>query len=89
MAEDLFHFLVVFDHERGELVGGIREFREAPAATEAYSWAEREYEDRPHIEVVLLGSDSIETLERTHPNYFPRKGASLATRVDRYLEAIP
>ena len=31
---------------------------------------EREHGDEPNIEIVLVGSDSIETVHRTHGNYF-------------------
>ncbi|MEX0868215.1 MAG: hypothetical protein WD011_00950 [Nitriliruptoraceae bacterium] len=90
MAEHLLHFLVVFDHDRRQLVGEIRTFLQAPEAIEAYSAAEREYEGQPRIEVVLLGSDSIETLQRTHPNYFPENGpTAFSSRVAQYLEPIP
>jgi len=63
------HFLVVYDipaakadvvHFGADYVGAL----------EAYEEAEKTHRDDPNTEVVLLGSDSAETLERTHSSYF-------------------
>jgi hypothetical protein len=43
---------------------------------------EREYEGRVDMEIVLIGSDSLETVQRTHANYFSRPAAS------KYLEGL-
>jgi hypothetical protein len=86
-AAPLHHFLIVFDHDRGELLGAIQTFDDALTATEAYTATERRHSDDDRVEVVLLGSDSIETVRRTHPNYFSG-GTSLSDRIDRYLENI-
>jgi hypothetical protein len=52
----------------------LRHFENATAAdiTAAiyYNEAEKVHRDDPNTEVVLLGSDSAETLERTHSSYF-------------------
>lgn len=66
---DLKHFLLVFDHARGELVL-CDPFDDVEAALRAYSAAEREHEANGQLEIVLIGSDSIETVKRTHSNYF-------------------
>lgn len=63
------HFLLVFDHAAGELIEN-QEFSDGDAAVAAYASKEREYEDRRLIEVVLLGSDSLDTVKLTHANYF-------------------
>jgi len=64
------HFLLVFDHDAGMLVE-TRDFgRDADRAVEAYTEKEREFADRPRVEVVLIGSDSLDTIRRTHANYF-------------------
>jgi hypothetical protein len=39
-------------------------------ALHAYDAAERHFAVQEHIEVVLIGSDSLDTLRRTHANYF-------------------
>ena len=65
----LVHFLLVYNGpmrtlERSEL------FEDVDAALGAYALAEDEYRGRNDAEVVLLGSDSLETLKRTHGHYF-------------------
>jgi len=64
------HFLLVFDHARGELVE-IEEFgTDASKAIEAYDAKERGLLSDTRMEVVLIGSDSLETIRTTHANYF-------------------
>lgn len=65
------HFLLVFDHARAELVD-LQEFgTNASAAMEAYAAKEREHLNAGDtIEIVLIGSDSLETVQLTHANYF-------------------
>ena len=70
MSEPIQHFLLVFDHERGELVE-LQEFgRDSEAAVAAYAAKERELAEHRFVEIVLIGSDSIETVRLTHANYF-------------------
>jgi hypothetical protein len=66
----LFHFLLVYDHKREALVGDPRQFKNADEAASAYAELEREHRDDPNVEIVLVGADSIETIKRTHGNYF-------------------
>jgi hypothetical protein len=60
---------MVFDHRRGELTR-CDAFSDASKALRAYSAEEREHERDDFLEIVLVGSDSIETVRRTHSNYF-------------------
>lgn len=69
MAEGLHHYLLVFDHVRGELVHH-ESFDDAERAMERYSEMEQEHDKGDRVEVVLIGSDSFETVKRTHANYF-------------------
>ncbi len=69
MTRRLHHFLLVFDHQAGKLVHQ-EEFTNAPEAIRAYSDMELKHLDERGIEVVLIGSDSLETIRRTHANYF-------------------
>jgi len=64
------HFLLVFDHERGELVRTEEFGEDSESAVAAYARTEEEYRDQPRIEIVLIGSDSLETVRLTHGNYF-------------------
>ena len=63
------HFLVIYDIAHA-LAHVDRFEKNYEAALAAYAEAEARYRDDDGIEVVLLGSDSIETLERTHSSYF-------------------
>ena len=65
----LIHFLLVCDHDEGRLVD-VRQFNDPDEAGAAYSATEREYEQRQAIEIVLIGSESWETVQLTHANYF-------------------
>lgn len=63
------HFLVVYDIPNG--LAHVDSFgRDYDAALTAYAQAEADHRDDNDVEVVLLGSDSIATLERTHSSYF-------------------
>lgn len=59
----------MYDHGQRQLVLQ-REFDDAVEAATAYADLEREYHGTPNLEVVLVGSDSIETVRKTHGNYF-------------------
>ncbi len=63
------HFLIAYDHDACEQVRYV-EFTNSRRAVEAYFDMEREFEDQPRVEVVLLGADSVDALHVTHPNYF-------------------
>lgn len=63
------YFILVYD-VRSRAVE-IREFDHSYAvAADAYSEMEQAHRDDEHIEVVLLGADSIETIHKTHSHYF-------------------
>jgi hypothetical protein len=63
------HFLVIYDIRNG--LAHVDSFdRDYDAALAAYSEAEEAHRNDSNVEVVLLGSDSIDTLERTHSSYF-------------------
>jgi hypothetical protein len=76
------HFLLIFDHSQDKLVSADS-FKSAAEALQAYSKAEREHAEAKNLEIVLIGSDSIETVQRTHANYFEGKKAK-----SKYLVGI-
>lgn len=83
MTQTILHFLLVFDHERGELIE-MREFGDdADAAVAAYSDKEQEFQGRERVEIVLVGSDSLDTVRLTHANYFDG-----SVTVSKYLAGI-
>ena len=67
---ELSQFLIVFDHEQGALHQDVAVFAVAAEALRAYDAAERHFAEQEHIEVVLIGSDSLDTVRRTHANHF-------------------
>ena len=82
-SNDIRHFLLVFDHEQGRLVD-LQEFgTDGVTAVAAYSAKENELEGQKLIEIVLIGSDSIDTVKLTHANYFDG-----SVSVSKYLAGI-
>lgn len=78
-VEDLNHFLVVYRISLAK--AEVRPFgHDYESAVNAYNEAEAEHRETPDVEVVLLGSDSLETLKRTHSSYF-----ELAERIDQVV----
>lgn len=64
------HFILVFDRRAGHLLNQHDFGVEAKAAVGKYEELEEQYRDCPHMDIVLVGSDSIETVKVTHANYF-------------------
>jgi hypothetical protein len=70
MSDPIQHFLLVFDHGAGHLAEEIHFGSDGDRAVQAYAAKEREYTGKRDVEIVLIGSDSIETVRITHANYF-------------------
>lgn len=70
MNREIQHFLLVFDHEAGQLIETVDFGTNGEAAVAAYSAKEKELKEHKLFEIVLIGSDSIETVKLTHANYF-------------------
>jgi hypothetical protein len=85
MSEPIQHFLIIFDHAAGRLVD-VEEFGSNSAkAVAAYSAKEKELQGRDMIEIVLIGSDSLDTVKLTHANYFDE---SVALSKSKYLVGV-
>jgi hypothetical protein len=69
MTTKLVHFLLVFDHAEGRLVHQ-QPYDASEVAVKAYFEMEQRHRDDANIEIVLIGSDSIDTVRMTHANYF-------------------
>ncbi len=74
------HFLLVFDHSRGELIELAEFGDDGDRAVARYAEKEQEYQGRKDIDIVLVGSDSLETVRLTPANYFNGTAA-----ISRYL----
>lgn len=65
------HFILVFDHSKGRLTDNPLQFGEdSKNALAKYSELEREFRDNSNMDIVLIGSDSLDTVKVTHANYF-------------------
>ena len=80
------HFLLVFDHAAGALSEETRFGEERERAVQAYAECESKFRDQPEIEIVLIGSDSLKTVRRTHANYYD--GTVSAGGATRFLQGI-
>jgi hypothetical protein len=69
------HFLLVFDHDAGKLVEVLEFGTDGDKALVAYAARERELSKGSRVEIVLIGSDSFETVQLTHANYFDGSAA--------------
>jgi hypothetical protein len=69
MTAQLLHYLLVFDHDKDQLVHE-EQFEDSDTAVQAYFEMEESHRNTPMIEIVLIGSDSLETVKLTHANYF-------------------
>lgn len=64
------HFLITYDRKADHPVE-LREFgTDTERALDAYEKTEKLYRDQPNIDIFLLGSDSLESMRKTHGNYF-------------------
>lgn len=79
------HFLLVFDHKQGRLIDLVQFDEDSEAALSAYAQREQETAIRDRVEIVLIGSDSLDTVKLTHGNYFD---GSAATRHSKYLSGL-
>jgi len=69
-AAKILHFILVFDRHAGHLMEQLDFGTGAQAAVTKYEALEEQYRHCPHMDIVLVGSDSIETVKVTHANYF-------------------
>lgn len=64
------HFILVFDRRAGRLLQQLDFGTHASRAVAAYEELEREHHHNESMDILLVGSDSIETVKITHANYF-------------------
>ena len=81
---DIKNFLLVFDRKQGRLVQQDDFGADIDTAIAEYQRLEREHRDDPTYDIVLVGSDSIETVKVTHASYF-RTGIESA---EQYLRSV-
>lgn len=67
-ADNIKHFLVVYDVKAGR--ADVREFADHDEALASYDELEKRFLESDDFDIVLLGADSLETIQRTHSSYF-------------------
>lgn len=78
MSSSIQHFLLVFDHAYDELLDMISFGTNVEMAAARYAELEESYQGHNAIDIVLVGSESVETVKVTHRTYFEGfKNASL------------
>ena len=88
MASVVMHFLLVFDHSKAQLICE-REFgTDLAAAVRAYGKMEKEHRDNSDIDILLVGSDSLETVKVTHANYFDGTAALAKPTPSKYRTGL-
>lgn len=81
------HFLLVYDHARGKLADVLSFGTDSTKALKKYEELEAENRDVPTMDIVLVGSDSLETIKVTHRNYFD-EGRTMAD-IENFLKDEP
>lgn len=71
----LLHFILIYDHQQQRLVDQLEFGTRGQDAAQKYAEIEQQYRDREGIEIVLVGADSIDTIQRTHSHYFSDSAA--------------
>jgi hypothetical protein len=90
------HVLLVYSLEAHELIDQevFDEQRESDAdartelAVSAYFETEKKYRDRSDLEIVLIGADSLATIETTHGSYFRESVKRDARTVEELLSEL-
>ncbi len=63
-------FLLIYNAKTQRLIDAKDLGSDTPLAVEAYAECERRYSGNQDIEVLLIGSDSLDTIKKTHGHYF-------------------
>lgn len=79
------HFLLLYDTQASRLLAEPQQFGDSTLAVDAYFAAEVKFGRQPLIQVILIGSDSLETVKITHGNFFRR--TSMDAMVERLRAA--
>lgn len=87
MANVIQHFLLVYDHSQGNLRSVEPFGSNANKAVARYEELEALHRHEQSMDIVLVGSDSLETIKITHANYFARETSSLAG-IEQYLRDV-
>ena len=70
MGDGLTHFLII--SASGSSEPDVEAFADADEAVRRYEKAEREHEGDAGVQIVLVSSDSLDTVQKTHANFWGR-----------------
>lgn len=63
-------FILLFNEAEQKLQEVLHFGDDSAAALREYGALERKYRDAPYMDILLVGSDSLETVKLTHSTYF-------------------
>jgi len=73
------HFLLTYDGAAGRL-RDVQSFLRADRAVAAYQAEEQKYSAEDLVQVVLVAADSLETVKKTHSNFWHGESVDLLIR---------
>ena len=73
------NFLLAFNHGTNHLETCLEFGADVEAATAAYAELEAKYRNCHSVDIVLVGSDSLDTVRVTHSNYFANGARDLVS----------
>jgi hypothetical protein len=77
------YFLIIYDLQEREV--GVEAFgTDFERAAAMYSVLEERYAEDDRIEVVLVGADSLDTIQKTHSHYFAKSTDDL---LEQFLDS--
>lgn len=85
--EAINHFLLVYDRAIGHLLEVAEFGTDCTAAIKRYQELERQHAANNRMDIVLVGSDSLETIKVTHANYFA-EGVTTIRQAEAYLRSF-
>lgn len=80
------NFILVYNHAQQELQEIIHFEGDVVAATRKYSELESEHRGSTVMDIVLVGSDSLETVKVTHASYFTGEAQKRIDEMFRLLD---
>lgn len=86
MTSKIQHFLLIYDHGRGRLVRVEHFGTDSKGAVARYEEVEKIYRGDRAMDIVLVGSDSLDTVKVTHANYFEANDEM--ADLTRYVKAV-
>jgi hypothetical protein len=88
MVTEMRHYLLIYDRRAGKITRHRRYLNPGDALTARFE-AEREHQNNPDIEVVVLSAESWTTVQRTHSRYFKNEQKIAESVLEHQTPPIP